>query len=95
MVPFRYEQFAEDLIALAESGVVPLSRIDDAVQRILRVKFVSGLFEHPFSDRSLLQIVGCKVNLGGVFKLDKYFSCHEIWRCVQPSHQGQVLGTLV
>ncbi|KAI6686908.1 hypothetical protein NL676_032821 [Syzygium grande] len=60
MVPFRYEQFAEDLIALAESGVVPLSRIDDAVQRILRVKFVSGLFEHPFSDRSLLQIVGCK-----------------------------------
>lgn len=95
MVPFRYEQFVEDLIALAESGVVPLSRIDDAVQRILRVKFVSGLFEHPFSDRSLLQIVGCKVNLGGVFKLDKYFSCHEIWRCVRPSHQGQVLGTLV
>ncbi|KAK3442051.1 hypothetical protein EUGRSUZ_B02287 [Eucalyptus grandis] len=60
MVPFRHEQFAEDLIALAESGEVPISRIDDAVQRILRVKFVSGLFEHPFSDRSLLQIVGCK-----------------------------------
>ncbi|KAK3442038.1 hypothetical protein EUGRSUZ_B02276 [Eucalyptus grandis] len=60
MVPFRHEQFAEDLTALAESGEVPMSRIDDAVQRILRVKFVSGLFEHPFSDRSLLQIVGCK-----------------------------------
>lgn len=62
MVPFRYEQFAEDLMALAESGEVSMSRIDDAVQRILRVKFVSGLFEHPFSDRSLLQIVGCKAH---------------------------------
>ncbi|KAF8018857.1 hypothetical protein BT93_H3675 [Corymbia citriodora subsp. variegata] len=60
MVPFRYDQFAEDLVALVESGEVPMSRIDDAVQRILRVKFVSGLFEHPFSDKSLLQIVGCK-----------------------------------
>ncbi|KAI3407202.1 Beta-glucosidase [Psidium guajava] len=62
MVPFRYEQFSEDLMALAESGEVSISRIDDAVQRILRVKFVSGLFEHPFSDRSLLQIVGCKAH---------------------------------
>lgn len=40
-----------------------MSRIDDAVERILRVKFVAGLFEHPFSDRSLLDKVGCKVNI--------------------------------
>ena len=38
-----------------------MSRIDDAVERILRVKFISGVFEHPFSDPSLLDIVGCKV----------------------------------
>jgi len=31
------------------------------VERILRVKFISGVFEHPFSDQSLLDIVGCKV----------------------------------
>ncbi|KAG1337752.1 Lysosomal beta glucosidase [Cocos nucifera] len=60
MVPHRYEMFLEDLIFLVESGGIPVSRIDDAVERILRVKFVSGLFEQPFSDRSLLDVVGCK-----------------------------------
>ncbi|XP_071723085.1 uncharacterized protein [Rutidosis leptorrhynchoides] len=60
MVPFRYEQFVEDLLHLVESGAVQMSRINDAVERILRVKFVSGLFEYPFSDRSLLDTVGCK-----------------------------------
>lgn len=63
MVPLRYKQFMDDLTFLVESGEVLMSRIDDAVERILRVKFVSGLFEYPFSDRSLLDIVGCKVNI--------------------------------
>ena len=57
MVPFRYEQFIEELIYLVESGEIPMSRIDDAVERILRVKFVAGLFEHPFTDTSLQDIV--------------------------------------
>ncbi|AQK86203.1 Glycosyl hydrolase family protein [Zea mays] len=43
-----------------KAGEIPMSRIDDAVERILRVKFISGVFEHPFSDQSLLDIVGCK-----------------------------------
>ncbi|XP_020100392.1 uncharacterized protein LOC109718537 isoform X2 [Ananas comosus] len=60
MVPHRYGKFLEDLVFLVESGEIPMSRIDDAVERILRVKFVSGLFEQPFSDRSLLSVVGCK-----------------------------------
>ena len=62
MVPHRYKQFMEDLAFLVESGEVQMSRINDAVERILRVKFVCGLFEYPFSDRSLLDVVGCKVN---------------------------------
>ena len=62
MVPLRYEQFIKDLLFLVESGEIPMTRIDDAVERILRVKFVSGVFEHPFSDRSLLDVVGCKVS---------------------------------
>ncbi|KAL9415826.1 hypothetical protein AB3S75_039091 [Citrus x aurantiifolia] len=62
MVPHRFDQFFEDLTYLVESGKVPMSRIDDAVERILRVKFVAGLFEYPFSDRSLLNIVGCKLH---------------------------------
>lgn len=60
MVPHRYDKLLEDLIYLVESGEIPISRIDDAVERILRVKFITGLFEKPFSDRSLLSVVGCK-----------------------------------
>lgn len=62
-MPHRFEKLFEDLTSLVESGEVPMSRIDGAVARILRVKFVAGLFEYPFSDRSLLDVVGCKVNL--------------------------------
>ena len=36
-----------DLIKLVRSGIVPISRIDDAVTRILRVKFELGLFDEP------------------------------------------------
>ncbi|XP_050936345.1 uncharacterized protein LOC103497095 isoform X4 [Cucumis melo] len=67
MVPLRYKQFIKDLLFLVESGEIPMTRIDDAVERILRVKFVSGVFEHPFSDRSLLDVVGCKRLLGFSF----------------------------
>ena len=61
MIPHRFEKFLEDIVFLVETGEIPMSRIDDAVERILRVKFISGVFEHPFSDHSLLDIVGCKV----------------------------------
>jgi beta-glucosidase len=61
MVPLRYEKFMEELTSLVQSGEVPISRIDDAVERILRVKFIAELFEIPLTDRSLLDMVGCKV----------------------------------
>jgi beta-glucosidase len=38
---------------------VPLSRIDDAVQRILMVKFALGLFERPYTTETPLTTVGC------------------------------------
>ncbi|KAF7833749.1 Lysosomal beta glucosidase [Senna tora] len=60
MVPLRYKLFVEELTSLVESGEVPIARIDDAVERILRVKFAAGLFEFPLTDRSLLDKVGCK-----------------------------------
>uniref|UniRef100_M0ZYE0 Hydrolase, hydrolyzing O-glycosyl compounds n=1 Tax=Solanum tuberosum TaxID=4113 RepID=M0ZYE0_SOLTU len=59
MVPFRYQLFLDHLKYLVESGEIRMTRIDDAVERILRVKFVSGAFENPLSDRSLLDTVGC------------------------------------
>lgn len=44
MVPFDFS-FYELLLDLAKNGEVPLSRIDEAVSRILRVKYQTGLFE--------------------------------------------------
>ncbi|XP_047979857.1 beta-glucosidase BoGH3B-like [Salvia hispanica] len=62
MVPFRYELFLDEFLSLVESGEILMSRIDDAVERILRVKFVAGLFEYPLADSSLLELVGCKAH---------------------------------
>jgi beta-glucosidase len=47
MVSTNFRDFGKDLVA---SGKVPMRRIDDAVRRILRVKFRAGLFEHPYVD---------------------------------------------
>ena len=47
MVSNLYHQNMQQLV---ESGKVPESEIDEAVRRILRVKFALGLFDHPYSD---------------------------------------------
>ena len=46
MDPYSIE-FCILLKELVEEGKVPMSRIDDAVRRILRVKYRLGLFDHP------------------------------------------------
>jgi beta-glucosidase len=38
-----------NLVKLVRSGAVPESALDEAVRRILRVKFALGLFEHPYA----------------------------------------------
>ena len=58
MVPFEYEPFISAVTAAVETGEISPNRIDDAVSRILRVKFELGLFEQPFGDESLLAQVG-------------------------------------
>lgn len=40
------------LAALVRSGQVPLSRLDESVRRVLRMKFALGLFERPYVDES-------------------------------------------
>ncbi|HYG09899.1 MAG TPA: glycoside hydrolase family 3 N-terminal domain-containing protein [Pyrinomonadaceae bacterium] len=52
MVPSDFS-FADHLLALAKEGAVPQSRIDEAVRRILTLKFELGLFERPMPDASL------------------------------------------
>ncbi len=46
------ESFAVHLIDLVNSGEVPMSRIDDAVRRILYVKLISGVFIDPLFESS-------------------------------------------
>lgn len=60
MVPYRFQAFLINLKALVASEEIPMSRIDDAVRRILRIKFQLGLFEYPFADKSLIDHVGSK-----------------------------------
>lgn len=47
MIPYDYKEFCTDLIALVNEGKVSQQRIDDAVRRILRVKYETGIFEAP------------------------------------------------
>ncbi|RVW42102.1 Beta-glucosidase BoGH3B [Vitis vinifera] len=62
MVPFNHIEFIGILTKLVESKVIPMSRIDDAVSRILRVKFTMGLFENPLSDLSLVDQLGSQAH---------------------------------
>jgi beta-glucosidase len=61
MVPERYREFISGLKALVNEDKVPIARIDDAVTRILRVKFAMGLMDKgrsPLADRSLQKTFG-------------------------------------
>ncbi|XP_045789698.1 beta-glucosidase BoGH3B-like [Trifolium pratense] len=58
MIPYNYPEFIDGLTLLVKNNFVPISRIDDAVKRILRVKFVMGLFENPLADYSFVDQLG-------------------------------------
>ncbi|GMJ02473.1 hypothetical protein like AT5G04885 [Hibiscus trionum] len=60
MVPYEYKEFINGLLGLVKKNVIPMSRIDDAVTRILRVKFAMGLFENPLDDYSRVNELGSK-----------------------------------
>lgn len=47
MVPYDFS-FYDYLLELVKEGSVPVSRIDEAVRRILRVKYELGLFENAY-----------------------------------------------
>src|SRR4029453_3787338 len=58
MEPNTAKQFEDLLLAEVQAERVSLSRIDDAVSRILRQKFELGLFEHPFATLDDIDQVG-------------------------------------
>ncbi|WP_243716988.1 glycoside hydrolase family 3 protein [Actinomadura sp. KC345] len=58
MEPNTAPQFVETLLAEVRAGRVTMSRIDDAVGRILKAKFELGLFERPYTDRRHAGTIG-------------------------------------
>ncbi|MGQ9910024.1 MAG: glycoside hydrolase family 3 protein [Candidatus Flexifilum sp.] len=62
MVPYDYRRFIDVMLDAVATGAVDLARIDEAVTRILRVKFELGLFERPFAREDLQAQVGSEAH---------------------------------
>ncbi len=58
MVPYYYQAFIGTMKQAVLNGDITQARIDDAVRRILRAKFMLGLFENPYGDPALAATVG-------------------------------------
>ena len=64
MIPYgpgdrnNYVEFIQDLKDLVAAKLVSQDRIDDAVRRILRIKFAMGSFENPYTDPALTAAIG-------------------------------------
>jgi len=54
MAPETWRGYYTNAVAQARSGAIPMQRLDDAVSRILRVKFRLGLFEAGLPSQRLL-----------------------------------------
>jgi alpha-D-xyloside xylohydrolase len=58
MAPDGWKDLFENTIAEVRTGVIPMSRVDDAVRRILRVKLKMGLFEPDRPWEGKLDVLG-------------------------------------
>lgn len=58
MLPFRFVDFYNAVKSLVDEKKIPITRINDAVSRILKKKFELGIFEKPFADRNFISRVG-------------------------------------
>ncbi|RDV01459.1 1,4-beta-D-glucan glucohydrolase [Sphingorhabdus pulchriflava] len=63
MAPESWKQLYATTLTAAKKGVIPASRIDDAVRRILRVKFKLGLMGDARVDRGNTALVGAPEHL--------------------------------
>ena len=54
----HYKTFLRLFKEAVEEGLISEERLDDAVKRILRIKFRSGIMDNPMTDRTLLEKVG-------------------------------------
>ncbi len=58
MVPTDGRAFEDALASGVTSGAISMDRIEEAVRRILTVKFEMGLFENPYADPALQSTIG-------------------------------------
>ncbi|MBK0369108.1 beta-glucosidase BglX [Flavobacterium sp. SE-1-e] len=66
--------YIKELVKLVESGKVKESLVDDAVRRILKVKFELGLFDDPYKycdEKREKNVIGNKANHEGVLDMAK------------------------
>jgi beta-glucosidase len=56
MEPNNFEAAIDAIVSGVEEGRIPMERIDDAVSRILTVKFNMGLFEDPFLENMEIEV---------------------------------------
>ncbi|OCL25990.1 beta-glucosidase [Orenia metallireducens] len=54
MEPYRWKELIDVMKKAVDNGDVSIARVDDAVRRILRIKFKAGLFENPLADSEVL-----------------------------------------
>ncbi len=59
MVPFQHTLFIKTMTEAVVNGDIPVSRVDDAVSRILHIKFELGLFDRDYMDTPSLDYIGC------------------------------------
>ncbi len=62
MVPYDFKTFITEITRAVEAGDIPMSRIDDAVRRILKVKFWLGLFKNSAAHYDLIPEVGSEAH---------------------------------
>jgi len=53
--------FGDEFVEMVKSGAIDQKYIDQAVERVLRVKFLAGLFERPYGDvEKAMSVVNCE-----------------------------------
>ena len=60
MTPFDYKEFMSNMQDAVNNGDITKERLDDAVKRILTVKFEAGLFDRPQAQPEGLDVIGSK-----------------------------------
>ncbi|HLQ11618.1 MAG TPA: glycoside hydrolase family 3 protein [Steroidobacteraceae bacterium] len=58
MAPDHWQALYQNTLADARAGTIPAARLDDAVRRILRVKFRLGMFEGPRPYEGRMELIG-------------------------------------